>query len=100
MTEHNKPAPAEGVRLSKVMAERGLASRREADEWIEAGWVNVNGQPAVLGQRVRPNDTISVDPLASQQQAQRVTVLLHKPMGYVSGQAEDGYQPASAWPET
>ena len=95
MTEHNKPAPAEGVRLSKVMAERGLASRREADEWIEAGWVNVNGQPAVLGQRVRPNDTISVDPLASQQQAQRVTVLLHKPMGYVSGQAEDGYQPAS-----
>ena len=95
MTDHNKPAPTDGVRLSKVMAERGLASRREADEWIEAGWVNVNGQPAVLGQRVRPNDAISVDPLASQQQAQRVTVLLHKPMGYVSGQAEDGYQPAS-----
>ena len=95
MTNPNNPAPAEGVRLSKVMAERGLASRREADEWIEAGWVNVNGQPAVLGQRVRPDDAISVDPLARQQQAQRVTVLLHKPMGYVSGQAEDGYQPAS-----
>ena len=95
MTNPNNPAPTEGVRLSKVMAERGLASRREADEWIEAGWVNVNGQPAVLGQRVRPDDAISVDPLARQQQAQRVTVLLHKPMGYVSGQAEDGYQPAS-----
>ena len=38
---------------------------------------------------------IEVDPLARLQQAQRVTVLLHKPMGYVSGQAEDGYQPAS-----
>ena len=90
------PLPAaDGVRLSKVLAERGLASRREADEWIEAGWVKVNGQPAVLGQRVAPDATIEVDPLAHQQQAQRITVLLHKPMGFVSGQAEDGYQPAS-----
>ena len=92
------PQPTEGVRLSKVMAERGLASRREADEWIEAGWVSVNGQTAVLGQRIAPSvptSQIVIDPLARQQQAQRVTVLLHKPIGYVSGQAEDGYQPAS-----
>ena len=86
---------ADGVRLSKVMAERGLASRREADEWIEAGWVKVNGQPAILGQRVAPAVVIEIDSLARQQQAQRITVLLHKPMGFVSGQAEDGYQPAS-----
>ena len=84
----------DGVRLSKVMAERSLASRREADEWIEAGWVRVNGQVAVLGQRVAPDVRIDIDPLARTQQAQRVTVLLHKPIGYVSGQAEDGYQPA------
>jgi 23S rRNA pseudouridine2604 synthase len=89
-------APPEGVRLSKVMAERGLASRREADEWIEAGWVSVNGRPAVLGQRVAPDVAITVDDAARTQQAQRVTVLLHKPIGYVSGQAEDGYQPAVA----
>ena len=90
------PLPAaDGVRLSKVLAERGLASRREADQWIEAGWVKVNGQPAVLGQRVAPDAVIEVDPLARHQQAQRITVLLHKPMGFVSGQAEDGYQPAS-----
>jgi 23S rRNA pseudouridine2604 synthase len=82
------------VRLSKVMAERGLASRREADEWIEAGWVNVDGRMAVLGQRVQPDARIEVDTAARTQQAQRVTVLLHKPIGYVSGQAEDGYQPA------
>ena len=91
------PAP-EGVRLSKVMAERGLASRREADEWIEAGWVRVDGLPAVLGLRVSPaiaTACIAIDPLARSQQAQRVTVLLHKPIGWVSGQAEDGYQPAS-----
>ena len=84
----------DGVRLSKVMAERGLASRREADEWIEAGWVLVDGQPAVLGQRVLPSAAIEIDVLARSQQAQRVTVLLNKPIGYVSGQAEDGYQPA------
>ena len=91
----NSPEHADGVRLSKVMAERGLASRREADEWIEAGWVNVNGVPAVLGQRIQPTAVIEVDAAARTQQAQRVTILLHKPMGYVSGQAEDGHQPAS-----
>jgi len=85
----------DGIRLSKVMADRGLASRREADEWIEAGWVQVDGTVAVLGQRIRPEATIEIDPAARSQQAQRVTVLLHKPIGYVSGQAEDGYQNAS-----
>ncbi len=49
---------------------------------------------AVLGQRVHPDARIEVDPAARQQQAQRVTVLLHKPVGFVSGQAEDGYPPA------
>ncbi len=86
--------PPEGQRLSKVMAERGIASRREADEWIEAGWVRVDGVAAVLGLRVRPEQVIEVDPAARTAQAQRVTVLLHKPIGYVSGQAEDGYEPA------
>jgi 23S rRNA pseudouridine2604 synthase len=93
--EHTAPqAHPDGVRLAKVMAERGIASRREADEWIEAGWVTVDGRMAVLGQRVRPDAQIVVDTAARTQQAQRVTVLLHKPIGYVSGQAEDGYQPA------
>ena len=85
----------EGDRLSKRMTALGLASRREADEWIEAGWVRVNGRLAVLGQRVRPDDKIAVDPAAHREQAQRVTILLNKPVGYVSGQAEDGYEPAS-----
>ncbi len=85
---------AEGVRLSKVLGQRGLASRREADDWIAAGWVSVDGAPAVLGQRVAPDARIEIDPIAQRQQAQRMTVLLHKPIGYVSGQAEDGHQPA------
>ena len=85
----------DGVRLSKRMTELGLASRREADEWIEAGRVRVNGRRAVLGQRVGPDDRIEIDPVAQRQQAQRLTVLLHKPVGYVSGQAEDGWRPAA-----
>jgi 23S rRNA pseudouridine2604 synthase len=88
--------PAQGVRLSKRMSELGLASRREADEWIERGWVRVDGKVvATLGSRVMPGQAISVTPEAQHQQAQRVTVLLNKPIGYVSGQAEDGYQPAA-----
>jgi 23S rRNA pseudouridine2604 synthase len=84
----------EGDRLSKRMAALGIASRREADEWIEAGWVRVDGKLAVLGQRVGDNVRIEVDPRAKSEQTQRMTVLLHKPVGYVSGQAEDGHPPA------
>lgn len=83
------------MRLSKRMSELGLASRREADEWIAAGWVRVDGVVVdELGSRVRPEQSIEVDARARRQQASRVTVLLHKPIGYVSGQAEDGYPPA------
>jgi 23S rRNA pseudouridine2604 synthase len=89
------PNAAEGERLSKVMSERQLASRREADEWIGAGWVRVDGKVAELGQRVGPDVQIEIDPRARQEQNKQVTILLHKPIGYVSGQAEDGYEPAS-----
>jgi 23S rRNA pseudouridine2604 synthase len=92
----NPTSSPEGERLSKRMAALGLASRREADEWIEAGWVRVNGKVAVLGLRVGPDVRIEVDPRARNEQAARVTFLLHKPIGYVSGQAEDGYEPAAA----
>jgi len=87
-------AQAEGERLSKRMTALGLASRREADEWIGAGLVRVDGRVAILGQRVGPDVRITVDEVAHKQQALRVTVLLNKPVGYVSGQAEDGHQPA------
>ena len=87
-------APAAGVRISKLLTERGLASRREADDWIAAGWVRVDGRMAELGQRVMLDTPIEIDPRARQEQARQVTVLLHKPMGIVSGQPEDGYEPA------
>ena len=83
------------LRLSKRMSELGIASRREADEWIAQGWVRVDDQVVKeLGSRVLPGQRVTVDAKAKYQQAQRVTVLINKPVGYVSGQAEDGYEPA------
>jgi 23S rRNA pseudouridine2604 synthase len=85
----------EPVRLSKRMSELGLCSRREADEWIAQGWVRVDGKIiSELGSKVLPHQKITVERQAAAQQSKRVTVLINKPMGYVSGQAEDGYKPA------
>src|SRR5450830_1718064 len=87
----------EPVRLSKHMSELGLCSRREADEWIEKGWIRVDGKVVdVLGTKVLPDQRISVERQAAAEQSKRVTILINKPMGFVSGQAEDGYKPAVA----
>jgi 23S rRNA pseudouridine2604 synthase len=72
----------------------GLASRREADDWIAKGWVKVNGRVAEMGMQVAPDVKIEIDKLAKGQQANLVTVLINKPLGLVSGQAEDGHEPA------
>jgi 23S rRNA pseudouridine2604 synthase len=101
------PLVPENPRLSKRMSELGLCSRREADEWIENGWVKVDGAVTnTLGTRVAPEARIEIDAAARRHQSEQVTFLLHKPIGYVSGQAEDSYQPASVlirpenrWPE-
>ncbi len=82
-------------RLSKRMAELGLCSRREADEWITNGWVKVDGVIIdTLGTRINPDAEIIISGYAKEYQAENVTILLHKPIGHVSGQAEDGYKPA------
>ena len=92
--EHTTHAPG-SLRLSKRMSELGIASRREADEWIALGYVRVDDQiVSALGSRVLPHQRVTIDAKAKFQQAQRVTVLINKPVGYVSGQAEDGYEPA------
>lgn len=89
-------APEPGlVRLSKRMAAMGLCSRREADAWIEKGWVRVDGERvSELGVRTLPSQKITIDRAAHAEQQQRVTILLHKPIGFVSGQAESGHKPA------
>lgn len=87
----------EKIRISKLMSERGLCSRREADAFIERGWVRVDGEVvSELGARAFPEQVITLERAAQNKQSARVTILIHKPVGYVSGQAEDGYTPAVA----
>jgi 23S rRNA pseudouridine2604 synthase len=77
------------------MSELGLCSRREADDWIAKGWVKVDGQViAELGSKVLPHQKITIERQAQAEQSRRVTVLINKPIGFVSGQAEDSYKPA------
>jgi 23S rRNA pseudouridine2604 synthase len=91
----SSPKNLEHPRLSKRMGELGLCSRREADRWITSGWVKVDGKVVdSLGVRVSPTARIEIDQAAREYQSRQVTILLHKPVGYVSGQAEDGYEPA------
>lgn len=86
---------SEPLRLSKRMSELGLCSRREADEWIAKGWVTVDGKTvSELGVKVLRTQKIGILEEAGKEQKSRVTILLNKPLGYVSGQAEDGHEPA------
>jgi len=77
------------------MAAQGLCSRREADTYIERGWVFVDGERvSELGTKILPTQKITLARAASAAQTARVTLLLNKPIGYVSGQPEPGYKPA------
>ncbi|HSN41909.1 MAG TPA: pseudouridine synthase [Burkholderiales bacterium] len=87
----------EKIRLSKLMSEQGLCSRREADSYIERGWVLVDGAAVTeLGTKIYPHQKITLTRAAQTTQQDRVTILLNKPIGYVSGQAEQNYKPAVA----
>lgn len=81
----------ESQRLSKRMSELKICSRREADEYISCGWVLVNGKPAVLGQKVLPCDKIELLDLAKKNIEQKITIILNKPVGFVSSQPEKNY---------
>ncbi|MDR2687842.1 MAG: pseudouridine synthase, partial [Oscillospiraceae bacterium] len=76
----------EPIRLQKYLAERGVASRRGAEELIRAGRVTINGRRAEVGMSVDPqDDLVAVDGQALGQQRDRpVVLMLHKPRGYVT----------------
>jgi 23S rRNA pseudouridine2604 synthase len=85
----------EMVRLSKLMARRGLCSRREADAFIEQGLVSVNGVVVdKLGSKVASDVEITLASQAVKKQKELITIILNKPVGYVSAQPEPGYTPA------
>jgi len=85
----------DGVRVSKLLADRGLCSRREADRYIERGWVFVDGvRVTELGTRAQPDAQVSLSSEARKSQDRLATILMNKPVGFVSGQPEPGYEPA------
>jgi 23S rRNA pseudouridine2604 synthase len=71
------------VRLNKYISETGACSRREADKWIEAGRVTLNGQPAALGTQVAPGDDVRVDGEAIGVRKKQVYIALNKPVGII-----------------
>ena len=90
------PAPAsdDGVRLQKLMAAAGVASRRVSENMIEAGRVEVNGEVVTeLGRRVLGTDLVSVDGVAIQLDTSRRYLMLNKPVGIVSSLQDDRGRP-------
>lgn len=85
-------APNEPVRLSKIVAELAGCSRREAELYIEGGWVKVNGQVVdVPGAKVL-DERVTLDEHAKAEPVVPVTILLHKPAGFETW--ADGRKPA------
>lgn len=93
--DSNQSSESKLIRLSKLMSERGLCSRREADELIQRGLVFVNGERvSVLGTKVSPEASITLDTQVLERQNKLATILVNKPIGFVSAQPEKGYLPA------
>ena len=89
MSDENK------IRLSKLMSQKGLSSRREADRLIEQGLVKVNGQIIhELGTKVNPSDQVELVQEGQKIQDNKLSLVLHKPVGYVSSQPENDYKSA------
>lgn len=71
------------LRLNKFLSDAGVCSRREADRWIEAGRISVDGIVAVMGQKVRKNQSVLVDGKPIKKEEEKVLLAFHKPKGIV-----------------
>ncbi len=85
----------EPVRINKWLGQSGVCSRREADALIADGLVSVDGEVvADAGRKLEPGQTLTLNDRATAALAEGVTIVMHKPMGYVSGQPEPNKLPA------
>ena len=73
----------EGTRINKFLSEAGVCSRREADRRIENGEITINGQIAVMGDKVFPEDEVLVNGRAIQKEEEMILLMLNKPVGIV-----------------
>jgi 23S rRNA pseudouridine2604 synthase len=71
------------MRLNKYISETGVCSRREADKWIEAGRVTLNGLPATLGTQVAVGDEVRIDGDSIGVKKKQVYIALNKPVGII-----------------
>lgn len=69
------------MRLNKYISESGICSRREADKFIEAGKVYINGSKAVVGSKVCSSDTVMVNGITIKPKINKVYIALNKPVG-------------------
>ena len=84
-------------KLQKIIAARGLASRRRAEEMIAAGLVTVNGKAASLGDRADPEtDRILVEGKPLPPLREYVYIMLNKPRGYVTTLSDEKGRPNAA----
>jgi 23S rRNA pseudouridine2604 synthase len=96
-TDRTPPPTAEPVRLAKRVAQQLGCSRREAEQYIEGGWVSVEGRVLEEPQfKVPAVQTVTVDPNATLMDQGPVTMLLHKPVGIDSGALLEGGKPVLA----
>ena len=72
------------ISLNKYISSTGICSRREADKWIDAGRVKINGKTAQKGNRVFENDVVKVDGKPLKSKPQSVYIALNKPPGITS----------------
>lgn len=85
----------EPVRINKWLGQSGVCSRREADALIADGLVSVDGEVVTdAGRKLEPGQTLTLSERATATLAEGVTIVLHKPLGYVSGQPEPDKLPA------
>jgi len=89
---HDGPEP---VRLNKFMGQSGLCSRREADALIAEGLVAIDGETVTdAGRKIQPGQTLTLGAKAQAVLSEGLTIVMNKPVGYVSGQPEPGKTPA------
>lgn len=86
---------SEPQRVNKWLAQSGVCSRREAEALIAGGLVSVDGQPvSEPGHKIWPGETLTLADQAEAKLQDRMTIVLHKPRGYVSGTPEGEQVPA------
>ncbi len=72
-----------GIRLNKYLSDAGVCSRRQADRWVEEGKITINGNMAVMGQRVLRGDKVAVNGKPIKKEEDKVLLAYNKPRGIV-----------------